>query len=200
MNDKLVELWNAMTPLQQGVVKALEEGYSPREAYKLAGGTSENLRSVDAMVCGLLTSSNVRAYRDALAGQKVSAMVMSREEMRLRLSHLARADLHDIVTVRKDPIGYDDDGNPLYRNRVTIEDFNDVPEETLMGLSEVQQKKDGIALKMKDSIAAMKLLADLDGYTGKAASVTITGHGTTSVTISSTDPAEAANQYQELMR
>lgn len=200
MNDKLVTLWNALTPLQQGVVQGLEDGLSPRDAYRRANGTSENLKAIDVMVSKMLSSANVKAYRDALAGEKVSAMVMTREEMRLRLSQLARANLHDIVTVRKEPAGYDDGGNPIYLNRVEVEDFEDVPEDTLVALAEVQQKKDGIAIKLKDGIAAMKLLADLDGYTNKAASVTITGHGATSVTINATDPAEAATQYQELMR
>lgn len=199
MNPKLLELWNKMSPLQQGVVQALEQGYPPREAYKRGGGSSTNLKSIDAMVCGLLTSSNVVAYRNALAGEKINPMIMSREEMRLRLTNLARANLTDVARVTKVLMGYDDDGLPIYVNRVEIEDFNDVPDETLAGLSEVAQKKDGISLKMKDSIAAMKLLAELDGHQ-KPAQVEIRGFGNTAVSITSTDPAEAAVQYQELMR
>jgi len=199
MTPEQERLWEILTPLQQRIVTGVEAGKSPSQAYVDAGGTCQTKAAVATAACKLLNDGNVLAYRRSLNADDINPMVMSRAEMRARLTSIARGNLTDIARVRKECIGYNDEGEPLYRSFVEIEGFDDVPEDSLIALQEVTQKEHGITIKMQNQIAAMKALAELDGLDAPKATKLELPSGV-SVTINAVDPVEAAAQYQALMR
>lgn len=164
LDQKQAVLYARMTDLQKRVVAGVEAGKSQRQAYFDAGGTASNPVSADTTVSELLSNPNVVAFRESLHGTKINHLIMTREEMRARLTAIARGDVAEIVRVKKRCIGYDEEtAEPIYQSYVDAEDFDNVPRDALTALAEVSQKKDGISIKMQNSVGAMKLLAALDG-------------------------------------
>jgi hypothetical protein len=199
LSEKQITLFQALTPLQARVCKNLERGMSPRDAYYAAGGGASTHRNADSAVSELLTNSNVQAFRRSLAGRDVNHMVMSREEMRTKLTAIARASLSDLAAVKRRLVGYDDDGIPQYINYVELEDFTEAPLHSVQAVNEISQKEHGITIKMQSGLQAMKQLAELEGL--EAAKVTeIKGVGGQTVILNGVSAPEAANVYQELMR
>ena len=198
MDKALLDAYERLTPLQQRAMSFLDQGYSPKEAYIAAGGEAGTDRVIASCANQLMSNKNVAEYRRILNGKAVDASVMTVTEMRRRLSGIARAGIHKVASVRKKLMGYDDEGNEVYRTEVVYEDFNDIDEDVLGAISEISQKEHGITIKMQSGLAAMKQLAELEGMEAPKRTE-ITGAGGTAIAITSVDPNEASRQYMEML-
>lgn len=198
MTEEQKKLYKILTPLQRGFVEWLEHGHSPKQALVKAGGEYSTDAVLSSCATRMLRDANVHNFRMAMKTDDLDAMCMSRAEMTLRLTELSRARITNVARVKKRLVGYTDEGEEVYVNDVSIEDFDDVGEEELGAISEISQKEHGITLKMHNPLQAMKQLAELYGLDAPK-KTEITGKGGMLIKITAVDPAEAASQYQELM-
>ena len=198
LTEQQIKLFTSLTRLQQGVVTNVEKGMAPVQAYYAAGGTSVNAATAHATVNELLQNPNVVAFRRTLSAAKVNHLIMTREEMRLRLTAIARGQVADLARVEREFIGYHEEtGEELYRERLVYEAFDTANPDSVTAISEIAPSEHGIKIKMQSSLAAMKQLAELEGLDApRQTDLTVNG---VVATITATDPVEAAKQYMELM-
>lgn len=136
-------MFNGLTKLQQKVATNRLSGMSAFDAYVNGGGKARN--SAVAATCAheILNNPNVSSFIKSFevsAEERIVAAVMSRDEMLERLSEMARIEL-------------------------SLSDIS--KPENIKHVSEVIIGPEGPVYKMKasaDRRAAMKLLADLQGY------------------------------------
>lgn len=176
----------------------VERGMAPIQAYYAAGGTAETPRAAHACASQVLESVSVLAFRKTLNSSKVNHLIMNREEMRQRLTAIARGQVADLAKVVKEFIGYNEEtGEEVYREKLVYEAFDTANPDSVLAVSEVAPNEHGIKIKMLSSLAAMKQLAELDGMDAPAKTDLTVGGVVT--TLTATDPVEAAKQYMEMM-
>jgi phage terminase small subunit len=198
LSEHQIKLFTSLTRLQQGVVMNVERGMAPVQAYYAAGGTAESPRAAHATVSNMLNNDAVLAFRRTLTAGKVNHLIMSREEMRLRLSSIARGQIADLARVEKEFIGYHEEtGEEMYRDRLVYEAFDQASPDSVLAINEISRNEHGIKIKMQSSLAAMKQLAELEGMDAPVKTdMTVNGVG---VKITATDVVEASKEYMELM-
>ena len=200
LKDKQLKLFTILTPLQQKMCIYMEKGSPPVEAYRLAGGKAESANSMQACAYSLLQNSNVRAFRESLNSETLNGMIMSRAEMRARLTAIARGNITDLVRIEQKFIGYDEEtGEERFTPIVIYEPFETANPDALAALAEISRNEHGIKLKMHSPTAAIKQLAELDGLNAPTKQdIKVSGGAVVSIT--TVDPAEAAKQYMDLMK
>jgi phage terminase small subunit len=198
MTEEQLKLYKILTPLQRAFVEHLEHGYAPKVAYKMAGGVGGTDASLAACTSRAMRDANVQAFRMSMKQDDLDAMCMSRAEMTMRLTELARSRITSVAKVKRHLMGYTDEGEEIYVERVEVQDFDDVDDAELGAISEIAQKEHGITIKMHNPLQAMKQLAELYGMDAPKRTE-VSGPGGTAVKITAVDPADAARQYQEMM-
>lgn len=179
-------LFDELTQLQQRVCINVLAGMSQRQAYRLAGGSAKTDESADATVSEILSNPNVKAFMDSMKRQAVSDAIMTREEAMAKLSLIARTDLKDIVKFRTATIGKDmETGEDLNQTAWEINaDLQANADDKLSIISELEVGKFGPKIKTHNQLAALKQLAELQGWnaakkfehTGKDGGPIMTSH------------------------
>lgn len=132
---------------------AIDAGYSERSARTQATRMLKNVEIV--------------AFIDILKQSTVKASIMSRDEMLLRLSNMARTEVADIVNIL--------DSDEEFMNLETgetvkgqtawsLKPLDEMTNGGMSSISELTAGKDGYKFKLHDQRAAMKQLAELLGY------------------------------------
>lgn len=199
--DEAAELYNSMTELQRRVAANVLRGMSGRQAYIHAGiGSAKLGSSIDSCVSEILSNPKVAAYLALVRGAEHDETIMGRDEMRRRLTVLARTDLTDLVEFEDVPV-YPDrpDGKKQTIWRVREEAKTDPLK--LAAINELVFTKQGPKIKTHSALAAMKQLADLDGLEAPKRTE-LSGPGGSPLAVTSfdtTDPVEAARAYQAMI-
>jgi phage terminase small subunit len=188
LSDGQVSAFHALTRLQQGVALGVLEGLSQREAYRRAGGKAktENAmdRSASQIVSNRMVDAFVKSFRSELiesSAAKLASSVMSREEMLERLSSIARTKIDDVISLHNNPLIDEETGEVVAQAGWAFKDTSDMTGAGTALISELTAGKDGLKIKTHSQIAAMKQIAELQGY-NKPQQVEVTGAVATNVT------------------
>lgn len=186
MTPEQKALFDELTELQQRTATGVLAGMSQRAAYFAAGGTAKSDESADSTVATMLSNVKVRAFMDSMKVQAVSDAIMTREEAMAKLSLIARTDLKDIVkfstaTIGKDMETGDDLNQTAWQINADLQANND---DKLSIISELEVGKFGPKIKTHNQLAAIKQLAELQGWnaakkfehTGKDGGPIMTSH------------------------
>jgi len=185
-------MFEVLTPLQQKVVVNIIAGMSDIDSYYAAEGKAATRQSAAASVSHMLTDRNVKAYLDAMKREAVSTAVMGRTEMLERLSLLSRTPMSDLIEWFSI---MDDSGRPTGQTFWRVKESAKQNPLAMASIAELTAGKDGFKLKQHSQLAAMKQLADLEGY-NKPQKIEQSGV-VTSVQMSKEDYAEARKQMLE---
>ncbi|MDV2861839.1 terminase small subunit [Phytobacter ursingii] len=157
------QLFDALTPLQKKFALALIKGKNQTDAYRKAGGKAkgDNLRKAAHV---LATNCDVQAFLKSVQGEIVDEAIMGREEALKRLTSLGRISLYDIAEFRNGVIGEDEDGQPVIQASWSFKDSALLTPEALAAISELTAGPQGLKIKMHDPKAAIKQLAEMQGW------------------------------------
>lgn len=179
-------LFDDLTELQQRTATGVLAGMSNRAAYYAAGGTAKSEQSADSAASTMLSNVKVKAFMDAMKLQAVSDAIMTREEALKTLSLIGRTHLKDIVKFRTANIGKDmETGADLNQTAWEINaDLQDTDSDKLIIISELEVGKFGPKIKTHSPVAAIKQLAEMQGWnaatkheiTGKNGGPIMTSH------------------------
>ena len=164
MTPEQKTLFDQLTELQQRTAINVLAGMTQRAGYYAAGGTAENDKAADAIASRMLTDAKVKAFMDAMKEAAVSEAVMSRTEALEKLSALARTDLKDLVEFGEYELGDDGEGNPVIQSSWRIRDSALQDPAKMAAISELTASKEGIKIKTHSPLAAIKQLADMQGW------------------------------------
>lgn len=179
-------LFDDLTELQQRTATGVLAGMSNRAAYYAAGGTAKSEQSADSAASTMLSSVKVKAFMDAMKLQAVSDAIMTREEALKTLSLIGRTHLKDIVKFRTVNIGKDmETGADLNQTAWEINaGLQETDSDKLIIISELEVGKFGPKIKTHSPVAAIKQLAEMQGWnaatkheiTGKNGGPIMTSH------------------------
>lgn len=179
-------LFDDLTELQQRIATGVLAGMSNRAAYYAAGGTAKSEQSADSAASTMLSNVKVKAFMDAMKLQAVSDAIMTREEALKTLSLIGRTHLKDIVKFRTVNIGKDmETGADLNQTAWEINaDLQENDSDKLIIISELEVGKNGPKIKTHSPVAAIKQLAEMQGWnaatkheiTGKNGGPIMTSH------------------------
>lgn len=153
----------ALTPLQQGV--ALQRVANPHMSkvacYINGGGDAKSYDSQRQSAYQIFTNLNVVKFLSLFIKESTNPYVMSRDEMLEKLSLIANTTLSDVVNIHDNT----ETGEVINQQTSwTLKDFNDMTNGGVMAISELTATKDGFKIKTHNQLAAMKQLAELQGY------------------------------------
>lgn len=157
-------LFEQLTELQQRTATNVLSGMSQREAYKAAGGKARSDSAADQVACVMLSNIKVKAFMDSMKESALSDAVMSRQEAMERLSSLARISLTDLIEFGSYELGDDGEGNPVVQTSFKIRDSALQDPKALPAIAELTAGRDGIKIKQHSPLAAIKQLADMQGW------------------------------------
>lgn len=158
-------LFDQLTQLQQRVATNVLSGMTQRAGYYAAGGTAESATAADTSASEIMNNPKVVAFMDAMKEQAVSEAVMGRQEALEKLSLLARTDLKDLVEFGDYELGTDpESGAPIIQCAWKIKPSAMQDPKQMAAIAELSATKDGIKIKTHSPLAAIKQLADMQGW------------------------------------
>lgn len=164
MSPEQKALFDQLTELQQRTAINVLAGMTQRAGYYAAGGTAKNDGAADSSAYEILSNPQVKAFMDAMKEAAVSEAVMTRTEAMEKLSALARTDLKDLVEFGEYELGDDGEGNPVIQSSWRIRDSALQDPAKMAAISELTASKEGIKIKTHSPLAAIKQLADMQGW------------------------------------
>lgn len=166
MAEKLTQeqkdMFDDLSPLQQKICTNILSGMSNIDAYIAAGGKGKTKASQEAAVSEILSKLKCKEFLDSVKHNAVNSAVMSRQEMLERLSNLARTPLSDLIEWGSQSITGEEGIIEQSVWRLKASAFLD--DEKMATIAELAATKDGFKIKQHSPLAAMKQLADLEGY------------------------------------
>lgn len=186
MTPEQKALFDELTELQQRVATGVLAGMTQRAAYYAGGGKAKNDPGADMSASQIISNPKVKAFMDATKLQAVSDAIMTREEALKTLSLIGRTHLKDIVKFRTANIGKDlETGADLNQTAWEINaDLQETDSDKLIIISELEVGKFGPKIKTHSPVAAIKQLAEMQGWnaatkheiTGKNGGPIMTSH------------------------
>lgn len=157
------KLFDVLTPLQKRFALAIIKGKNQTDAYKSAKGKSRG-DAMRAAASRMYANVNVQAFLASVQTSEVNEAIMTREEALKRLSKMGRTSIADIANFSNSIVGEDDDGQPVFQAVWSFKDSSLQDPDAMSTISELTAGKDGIKLKMHDPKAAIKQLAEMQGW------------------------------------
>jgi phage terminase small subunit len=164
LTDEQKVLFDALTKLQQKFVLGIVKGLNQTDAYRQAGYKATTDESAYSSSSEILRNLKVKSFLDAMNEVAVSDAIMTRQEALERLSAIGRASVSEMVEFSEHNMGKDDDGNPVIQAVWRFKDSALQNPQALAAISELTAGKDGIKLKLHDPKAAIKQVAEMQGW------------------------------------
>lgn len=167
LNEDETAAWNALTDLQKRFVYQVLKGKSPVAAYVAAGGEARTYATRASGASLLRHNPKIEKIINIFESLELSPLIMGPVEMAETLSAMARTNISDVVTF----VDKDEEMMNLATGEITkgvthwsLKHANDMGNGGILAISEVTATKEGLKIKMHDQKAAMKQLAELQGY------------------------------------
>jgi phage terminase small subunit len=185
LSDEQVSAFHALTRLQQGVVLGTLEGMTQRAAYRRAGGKAKSDASAERSCGQILGNLGVKKFLESVrqvaietSAAKLAGSIMSREEMLERLTAMARTNIDDVISLHNNPLIDEESGEVVAQAGWSFKDPDQMTGAGTAIISELTAGKDGLKIKTHSQVAAMKQIADLQGY-NKPQQIELSGEVTT---------------------
>lgn len=163
MNKEQKALFEALTPLQKEISLNSISGMNDIDSYKASSGKAKSLQSMEASVSRTLSNVKVKSFIESMQEHIVNPAIMSRNEMLVRLSGLARTNMSDLIEWRTE-LSTDDEGQPVEQSLWSIKESAVLDPVKAASIAEVTAGKEGFKIKQHSPLAAMKQLAEMEGY------------------------------------
>jgi len=163
MTDEQKKMLDDLAPLQKRVAINVIAGMSDIDAYYAGKGKAKNRASAESIVSRMLRNAKVKKFLDSMSQEAVSSAVMTRQEMLERLSNLSRVNMSDLIEWSVSE-SKDDEGNPTEQTIWAIKESAQQDPNAMASIAEVTAGKEGFKIKQHSPLAAMKQLADMEGY------------------------------------
>lgn len=164
-SEEILLAFRKCTPLAQDIAINHLKGMTNGEAYRNAkhgkASTPESMRNGAGEI---LANPAVKHFLDLVRNKRVRNTIMTREEAIERLTAMARANINDVIEVKKIIIGTDNEGKPKYALQHCLTDAAIENPELMNCLTEINPTSVGIKYKMHDQKAAMKQISDMEGW------------------------------------
>lgn len=197
LTDEQKALFAALTALQKKYVTQLLKGKNQTDAYKKSGGKAKG-DALRAAASRLYANVNVKAFLKSVQHEQVSEAVMTYQEALERLTVMGRTSIADLATFGTQVVGEDDNGHPVIQSTWAFKNSDELKPEHLAAISELTAGKDGLKLKLHDPKAAIKQLAELQGWEAPK-KTEISGPGGGPIQTANLTPDEAAEAYRKMM-
>ncbi|CNI54068.1 terminase small subunit [Yersinia pekkanenii] len=157
-------LFDALTQLQRRFVTALLNGKNQTEAYRKAGGKAKTDDTARAQASRMITFDNVQAFLQSVQYEAINDAIMTHTEAMERLTTMGRATIRDLAEFSEHELGKDEHGKPIIQAVWRFKDSVKQNPEMLDAIAELTAGREGIKLKLHDSKAAIKQLAEMQGW------------------------------------
>ena len=166
LSDRQLELYRAMTTLQQDIVLLKLTGMTSNDAYVYGGGTAKSVDSIQACSSEILRNPAVKRFTDEMRDMKYASTIMSRDEMAARLSALSRSTIADVVEIYNGPDLINSETDEIVKGQTfwTLKPLDEMGPAGLAAVSELVAGRDGLKIKTHSQLAATKQLSELLGY------------------------------------
>ena len=175
VNDRAIELSQEQldlfgklkTKLQRNTALKSLEGLSDIDAYIQGGGKAKNANSRSTAASEIMNNPNVVAFIESFNAHLIAPSIMTRVEMLERLTGMARTEITDVVKFHNSiPVEKEVDGETITDEQSiwALRDEDDMKNAGVAAISELTASKEGLKIKLHDSKAAMKQIADIEGF------------------------------------
>lgn len=169
MTEEQLTMFNKLTKLQRecSLVRIANPTLNNIEVYRKAGGKAKDDETARTCAAEILANPRVTEFIASFNVERVKSVVMGRDEMIERLSKMARTEITDVVKI----VSPDDQLMNVETGEIIEgQSFWSLrsPEEMQNGgvsaISELTATSQGLKIKLHDQRAAMKQLAELQGF------------------------------------
>lgn len=167
LNDGQLSAFEALTKLQRGVALASLAGQEPAEAHRNGGGKCKNEAQRYDLGIQILVNPRVKHFMSLMAVEpapEIAAAVLSRDEILIDLTTIARTTIDDVVTFSERPSVDMENGVEVMHSSVHVKSIDEIPVGARKAIKSVKQTKHGLEITMYDTLAARKQIADMCGY------------------------------------
>jgi phage terminase small subunit len=167
LTDEQVSSFGKLTKLQRGVALAKLSNGDITEAHRNAGGKSNNETHRYRLASEILknpdTASFVNSFK-SLDASNIAAMVLSRDELLLDLTDIARTTLDDVVSFSERPLIDMENGMTVLSSTIHIRSIDEISPGARKAIKSVKQTKYGLEVTMYDGLTARKQISEMCGY------------------------------------
>tara|TARA_R110002033_G_scaffold64766_4_gene115685 strand:+ start:11268 stop:11939 length:672 start_codon:yes stop_codon:yes gene_type:complete len=167
LTEEQVEAFGKLTKLQQSVALAKLSNGDIVEAHRNAGGKSNNEKYRSDLALQILSNPRTASFIDSfksLDGSRIAAMVLSRDELLLDLTDIARTTLDDVVSFSERPLIDMENGMEVLSSTIHIRSIDEISPGARKAIKSVKQTKHGLEVTMYDGLAARKQISEMCGY------------------------------------
>jgi phage terminase small subunit len=154
-----------LTQKQENFCLAYIETGNASEAYRRAYNAGKmKPESVNKKAHELTQDVHITARVDELRQDARSKSVMTRQEALERLSRSARVTITDIAEFAERVVGEDENGEPVKQTVWRIKNSDELTPEAAAAIKSITATKFGPKLELHDPQAAIKQLAEMEGW------------------------------------
>ena len=165
LDDLIDELTKDCNGKHVSVIQAvLSDKFSNNTDAYLSIFPDSSRDSARSSCAALLALPNNESLFKALQKLKWKKNIMTRDEAKAILSDMARTDINDLLTWQKVEIGQDDDGKKLMQSAWVLHEGAELNKAQMKAVKSVKSTPQGIVIELHDQKAAMKQLAEMEGW------------------------------------
>lgn len=167
LTDEQVAMFGKLTKLQRAVSLAKLSNGDVVEAHRNAGGKSNNESHRSRLANEILKNPATALFVDSfksLDASNIAAMVLSRDELLLDLTDIARTTLDDVVTFSERPLIDMENGMTVLSSTIHIRSIDEISPGARKAIKSVKQTKYGLEVTMYDGLTARKQISEMCGY------------------------------------
>lgn len=165
LTEEQLELFNELTPIEQGLAIGLLSGLPCAVAYRLADPCNTSSDTVvRAKVSQMKHREKFKAFIYAVQSELLSAALVTREEALEKLSIYARGTLHDLVEYKTVELGKDIKDRPVEQSVWKFKDTASLEPGMMHCISELKSNAQGLSVKIHCPLQALRQMANMRGW------------------------------------
>ena len=177
LSDEQLKLYEALTPLQKKCVeiKIKYPTLSDTECYRRAQRSDTTKYDLECdsnylakrNAFALFNREPVKAFLKSMEVETIDDMIMGREEMLTDLTDIANTKLEDVIDmIHSSDNMMNVDTGEIYTGMetLTVKRLSEIPEHARKSIKSIEQTRYGIKVTLHDSLAARKMIADMQGF------------------------------------
>jgi phage terminase small subunit len=167
LTNEQIKAYETLTKLQKSVAMAKITGKSLTAAHRDAGGKCKNENRRGSLIAEILKNHAVALFLELMLdtiAPEVAAMVLSRDEILIDLTDIARTTLDDVVSFSERPLIDMENGMEVLSSTIHIRSIDEISHGARKAIKSVKQTKYGLEVQMYDGLAARKQITEMCGF------------------------------------